>query len=103
MSLQPDGPRIASACFPDLAMDRWRRIVSQQRTLPGDDVPVVLAVQGTHGPVVHAMSASAARRGVVAGARVVDVQAIHPDLHVERAEVAGDRDLLDRVAIWARR
>ncbi|KIN62462.1 Protein ImuB [Sulfitobacter noctilucicola] len=84
-------------------MDRWRRIVRQQRTLPGDDVPVVLAVQGTHGPVVHAMSAEAVQRGVLTGARVVDVQAIHPDLHVEQAQVEGDRKLLDRVATWARR
>ncbi len=84
-------------------MDRWRRIVSQQRTLPGDDVPVVLAVQGTHGPVVHAMSAEAARRDVRAGARVVDVQAIHPDLHVEQADTEGDTALLDRLALWARR
>ena len=103
MSPQPDGPRIVSAFFPDLAMDRWRRIVSQQRSLPGDEVPVVLSEQGTHGPVIHALSAEARRRGIVAGARVVDVQAIHPDLHVERADPEGDRKLLDRVAMWARR
>lgn len=75
----------------------------QQRTLPGDDVPVVLAAQGTHGPVVYAISAEAVRRGVSVGARVVDVQAIHPDLHVENADAAGDVALLDRVALWARR
>lgn len=101
--MQPKGGRIVSVCFPDLAMDRWRRIISQQRTLPGDDVPVVLAVQGSHGPVVHAMNAVSIRRGVVMGARVVDAQAIHPDLHVEQADVEGDRALLDRVAMWARR
>lgn len=84
-------------------MDRWRRIVSQQRSLPGDDVPVVLSEQGTHGPVIHALSAEAQRRGITEGARVVDVQAIHPDLHVERSDVEGDRKLLDRVAMWARR
>ncbi len=77
--------------------------MSQQRTLPGDDVPVVLSVQGTHGPIVHAMSAEAARRDVVPGARVVDVQAIHPDLHVEQADTQGDRALLERVVMWARR
>ncbi|MEM7521670.1 MAG: DNA polymerase Y family protein [Pseudomonadota bacterium] len=103
MTVQHDGPRIVSVCFPDLAMDRWRRIVSQERTLPGDDIPVVLAVQGRHGPVVHAMSAAALARGVAQGARVVDVQAIHPDLHVEQADAAGDVALLDRVAFWARR
>jgi protein ImuB len=49
------------------------------------------------------MSAEAARRGVSVGARVVDVQAIHPDLHVENADAAGDLAVLDRVALWARR
>ena len=84
-------------------MDRWRRIVSQQRSLPGDDVPVVLSEQGTHGPVIYALSAEARRRGITEGARVVDVQAIHPDLHVERSDAEGDRKLLERVAMWARR
>ncbi len=77
--------------------------MSQQRTLPSDDVPVVLATQGTHGPVVYAMNVEAVQRGVLEGARVVDVQAIHPDLHVEQADIEGDRKLLDRVAMWARR
>lgn len=84
-------------------MDRWRRITSQQRSLPGDDVPVVLSAQGTHGPVVYALSAEARRRGVQAGARIVDVQAIHPDLHVERSDAEGDQKLLERAAMWARR
>ncbi|QFT57896.1 DNA polymerase IV [Sulfitobacter sp. THAF37] len=84
-------------------MDRWRRIAAQQRTLPGDEVPVVLATQGSHGPVIHAVNASAAQRDIASGARVVDVQAIHPDLHVERADPQGDVALLDRVAQWARR
>ena len=84
-------------------MDRWRRITAQQRTLPGDDVPVVLAAPGTHGPVVHCVSAPARSLGIEAGARIVDVQAIHPDLHVENADPQGDQKLLERVAIWARR
>ncbi|MBD3664793.1 DNA polymerase Y family protein [Sulfitobacter sp. TSTF-M16] len=84
-------------------MDRWRRIVSQQRTLPDDTVPVILAAPGSHGPVVHALSAAAKALGIELGARVVDVQAIHPDLHVENADPAGDLKLLDRVALWARR
>ena len=77
--------------------------MSQQRSLPGDDVPVVLSEQGTHGPVIYALSAEARRRGITEGARVVDVQAIHPDLHVERSDAEGDRKLLERVAMWARR
>lgn len=84
-------------------MDRWRRITAQHRTLPDADVPVVLAAQGTHGPVIYALSAAAHARGIQQGARVVDVQAIHPDLHVEQADVQGDQALLKRVAHWARR
>lgn len=84
-------------------MDRWRRITRAQRTLPDEAVPVVLATAGTHGPVVHAMSAAAQARGITAGARVVDVQAIHPDLHVEQADLRGDEALLARIALWARR
>ncbi len=84
-------------------MDRWRRITAQQRTLPDDAVPVVLAEAGAHGPVVFAVNAGARGRGIMPGARVVDVQAIHPDLHVEPADPDGDLALLDRVAIWARR
>ncbi|KIN65426.1 Protein ImuB [Sulfitobacter noctilucae] len=64
---------------------------------------MVLAREGSHGPVVHAMNAEAAQRDVLVGARVVDVQAIHPDLHVEQADTAGDTALLDRLALWARR
>lgn len=103
MTRAPQGARIVSVWFPDLAMDRWRRITAQQRTLPGDEVPVVLATQGRHGPVIHAMNACAVQRGIAPGTRVVDVQAIHPDLHVEQADPKGDVALLDRVAQWARR
>ncbi|MEM6304280.1 MAG: DNA polymerase Y family protein [Pseudomonadota bacterium] len=84
-------------------MDRWRRIITRQRTLPDEDVPVVLAAPGSHGPVVHAVSAAARGRGVFPGQRVVDAQAIHPDLHVEQADPEGDARLLEEAALWARR
>ncbi|WP_299564919.1 DNA polymerase Y family protein [uncultured Sulfitobacter sp.] len=103
MSRTPAPPRIVSAFFPELAMDRWRRITAQQRTLPDEAVPVVLSHDGSHGPVVHAVSDAARALGIREGARVVDVQAIHPDLHVERADPEGDRALLKRLALWARR
>ncbi|RKE96695.1 protein ImuB [Sulfitobacter guttiformis] len=84
-------------------MDRWRRITAAQRTLPDEAVPVVLVTTGAHGPVVHAVSGAGVARGIICGARVVDVQAIHPDLHVEQADVQGDQAMLKRLAIWARR
>lgn len=64
---------------------------------------MVLSVQGAHGPVVHALSVAAGALGIAVGARVVDVQAIHPDLHVESGDPAGDQALVERVALWARR
>ena len=77
-------------------MDRWKRITAAQRTLPDEAVPVVLAAQGSHGPVVHAVNLAGVGRGIMVGARVVDVQAIHPDLHVEQADPEGDQALLAR-------
>ena len=63
----------------------------------------MLARDGPHGPVVHAACEAAAARGVRPEGRVVDAQAIHPDLRVEPADVAGDLASLDRLVFWARR
>ncbi len=95
--------RVVSVWFPDLAMERWRQRVSRERTLPGAEVPVVLARDGTHGPVIHALAQAAKVRGLRAGMRVVDAQAIHPDLHVEPADPPGDQALLGRLVHWSRR
>lgn len=84
-------------------MERWSQVNRQIRTLPADDIPVVLSREGTHGPVIHAASAAAAARGITHGVRVVDAQAIHPDLHVERADPRGDDAFLDRLVHWSRR
>ncbi len=70
---------------------------------PPDDVAVVLAVEGQHGPVIHATNRAARLGGVSAGARVVDIKAICPDLRVEYADIAGDRLALERLMLWARR
>ena len=86
-----------------LTMERWKRVIAQYRSVPRDDVPVVLSRDGSHGPVVHGLSAAATARGIEAGARVVDVQAIHPDLHVEPADLEGDEALIQRLVHWARR
>ena len=71
--------------------------------LAREGAPLILAREGAHGPVVHAASPAALARGVREGARVVDAQAVHPDLRVEPADPEGDRAALDRLALWARR
>ncbi|MEM7721402.1 MAG: DUF6504 family protein [Pseudomonadota bacterium] len=70
---------------------------------PPDDIPVVLAREGQHGPVIHAANRAARLNGINPGARVVDMRAICPDLQVEYADLAGDRAALDRLVLWARR
>jgi protein ImuB len=70
---------------------------------PPDDLAVVLAIEGPHGPVIHATNRAARLAGIMAGARVVDMRAICPDLRVEYADVAGDRQAVERLALWARR
>lgn len=78
-------------------------MISQYRTVPGPEVPVILSRAGTHGPVIHCCNQTAQNRGIEVGARVVDVQAIHPDLHVEDADLGGDQALMSRLVHWARR
>lgn len=95
--------RIVSISLPHFAMDRWQRVMERQSAAPPDDIAVVLATEGPHGPVVHTGNRAARLAGITAGARVVDVKAICPDLRVEYADVAGDRVALERLMLWARR
>ena len=95
------GRRMVCILFPHLAMERWR--ARRGRAAPSDERPLVLARDGAHGPVIHAVGAAAHARGIREGARVVDAQAIHPDLRVEPADPAGDLAALDRLVLWARR
>ncbi len=70
---------------------------------PPDDVPVVLAREGQHGPVIHAANRKARMEGILPGSRVVDMRAICPELQVEYGDEAGDHAALDRLVLWARR
>ena len=97
------GRRIVSVSLPHFAMERWQRVMARQHAAPPDDIAVVLATEGQHGPVIHATNRTARQAGVQAGARVVDMRAICPELQVEYADLAGDRAALDRLVLWARR
>ncbi|MGJ8623178.1 MAG: Y-family DNA polymerase [Yoonia sp.] len=77
--------------------------MERQGNAPPDDVPVVLAREGHHGPVIHAANRAARMDGIHVGSRVVDMRAICPALQVEYADPAGDRAALDRLVLWARR
>lgn len=49
------------------------------------------------------MNPTAQNRGVKVNDRVVDAQAIHPDLHVEPADLDGDQKLVQQLVHWSRR
>jgi protein ImuB len=104
--------RIASIWFPALAIERWAKS-SEQRSgkrppnasfaSPAPDAPVVLTIEGAHGPVIHAVTKAAAERGARAGARLADARALDPALVAVPADPAGDEALLQRLAKWAQR
>lgn len=64
---------------------------------------MVLATEGTHGPVIHATNRAARMAGARRGARVVDIRALCPEMKVEYADLGGDRAALERISRWARR
>jgi protein ImuB len=97
------GRRIVSIFLPHFAMERWRKGMERQGDTPPDDLAIALAVEGPHGPVIHATNRAARLSGIAAGARVVDMRAICPDLRVEYADVEGDRRALEQLMLWARR
>ena len=84
--------------MPALAIERWAKGSDY-----GPEDPVVLTVEGTHGPIIHAVTKAAATRGARAGARLTDARALDPGLIVVPADPAGDKMLLQRLAKWAQR
>ncbi|HUP67765.1 MAG TPA: DUF6504 family protein [Sphingomicrobium sp.] len=90
--------RIASIWLPALPIERWAK---------GSDCapeqPVVLTVEGTHGPIIHAVTKTAAERGARPGSRLTDARALDPALVALPADPDGDSALLQRLARWAAR
>ncbi len=84
-------------------MERWQKTRARQGDAPPDDLAVVLAIEGPHGPVIHATNRAARLQGVQTGARVVDMNALCPTLKVEYADPRGDQASLEKLVFWARR
>jgi len=90
--------QVLSIWLPNLAVERW---AIWNDCAP--DSPVVLTVEGTHGPVIHAVTRAAAERGARAGARLTDARALEPALIAVAADPEGDSALVQRLARWAGR
>ncbi|WP_330696747.1 Y-family DNA polymerase [Fontisubflavum oceani] len=84
-------------------MERWQKWAAQQGSATPDDLPLALATEGAHGPVIHATNRAARLSGMRVGERVVDMRALCPDLQVEQADLDGDRRALERLMLWTRR
>ena len=84
--------------MPNLAIERWAKSSGF-----APDSPVVLTVEGTHGPVIHAVTRAAAAVGAKPGARLTDARALEPSLIAVPADPEGDRALVQRLARWAQR
>jgi protein ImuB len=98
--------RVLSIWLPHLAIERWAKgsgyppDACPERNRRG---PVVLTVEGTHGPIIHAVTAAAAERGARPGARLTDARALDPSLIAIPADPVGDSALVQRLARWAER
>ena len=90
--------RVLSIWLPHLAIERWAKLSD----LPPES-PIVLTIEGTHGPIIHAVTKTAAERGARTGARLTDARALEPSLVAVPADPAGDEALLRRLASWASR
>ena len=95
--------RILSVHLPRFAMERWLRDSTRRGEAIPDDLPLALASEGTHGPIVSATNRAAELQGVMRGARVVDMRALCPGLRVDHADPGADRAALGRLMLWMRR
>ena len=73
---------------------RWRSSAGRRASDYTPDAPVVLTVEGTHGPIIHAVTEAAATRGARAGARLTDARALDPALVAVPADPDGDAALV---------
>ena len=85
--------------MPRLAIERWLK-ASGASDDADETWRIALVVEAAHGQLVHAATRAA---GVRRGTRLTDARALDPGLQAVTADVAGDADLLGRLARWASR
>ena len=94
--------RVTAVWFPRFAIECWQRRVDRRGKAPPGDLPVALARDGPHGPVVHAANGAAEQAGVREGGHVADMRTLCPELFVEQADIGGDSKALERLMLWTR-
>ena len=97
--------RVASIWLPGLAIERWAKAsdLPPEASVEKNSWPVVLTVEGTHGPIIHAVTKAAAERGARPGVRLTDARALDPALVPLPANPEGDAAMVEQLARWAGR
>ncbi|WP_305095907.1 DUF6504 family protein [Croceibacterium aestuarii] len=92
-----------SIWLPRLAIDRWRQAEGLQEGQGADAEPLVLITETAHGPRINAANRAGLQAGAQPGMMVADARTLCPALKTLPSDPAGDRDFLERLALWARR
>jgi len=97
--------RVASIWLPGLAIERWAKAsdLPPEASVEKNSWPVVLTVEGIHGPIIHAVTKAAAERGARPGVRLTDARALDPALVPLPANPEGDAAMVEQLARWAGR
>lgn len=90
--------RMVSVWWPALAIERWTKLAAPQA-----EDRVALTVEVQQGHRIHAVTAAAALAGARPGMRLTDARALDPGLAAIPADLAGDEELVRRLAHWASR
>ena len=99
----PADRRILSLWFADLSLDRWRQAQGCARGEGADGAPVALITETAHGPRIDAVNDAARAAGARPGRMLADARTICPAIAAHPVDQAGDRETLEKLALWARR
>jgi len=86
-----------------LSVDHWRLCNGISVGEGADSEPTALVVETAHGPRIEAANDLGHAAGARAGMMLADARTLCPELKVAPADPAGDRDFLEKLAIWSQR
>ena len=95
--------RILSIWLAAFAIDRWRLGEGCARGEGADAQPLVLITETAHGPRIEATNTAARDVGASVGTMLADARTLCPSIQAVPGDPAGDLDLLEKLAAWARR
>jgi len=99
----PPPRRILSIWLPRLTIDRWRLGEGCVRGEGRDAGPFALIAETAHGLRIEAVNDAGRAAGLRQDMALTDARTFCPHLKVGRSDPEGDRDFLERLAVWAQR